>query len=106
MSRQRTSSLSSPATIKAAHDVLDGAGVNFLDGSHPRLVERIKILCNQRADLLTACEVLVDEHHLFARDDWQCPFCARTADSAFDFPHADDCPVVKARAAIAKVKEK
>jgi len=35
-------------TIMKAHDVLDDAGVKRSDGTHPQLVERIKMLRDER----------------------------------------------------------
>lgn len=36
------------ATIKTAHDVLDAAGVKRPDGTHPQLIDRIKMLRDER----------------------------------------------------------
>ncbi len=54
-------------------------------------------------DLLEACEALVVEHRIFWQEpNWVCPFCEHKALGTMNFPHAADCPVLVARAAIAK----
>jgi len=56
-------------------------------------------------ELLAACKALLEEHRLFpVNGGWRCPFCAVEAPGVVGFPHAEQCPVVRAREVIRKVE--
>lgn len=59
------------------------------------------------AELLAACKALVEKHHIhLCRHDWVCPFCGSECVTVLDFKHADNCPVLAGREAIAKAEER
>ena len=56
-------------------------------------------------ELLDACEALLASHALtYVGNGWQCRLCGRNLRSVIDFPHAAGCPILLARAAVAKSK--
>jgi len=56
-------------------------------------------------NLFAACERLLMDCNLFRRGGyWICPFCQAECAAEFNFAHKDGCPVLAARAAIAKAK--